>query len=208
MSFQVVHLAELESIPVGDRGLRWHPIRSTLDIRSFGVNAYSAEPGEEIVEDHTEEALGHEEIYVVVSGRAVFTLGDEEVDAPAGTIVHLGDPSLRRTAVAVDPGTVVLAVGGKPGAAFEPSAWELAFRTAGLEPEAALALYEEGVPSYPETSALQYNLACLRLRTGRRDEGLAALRRAAELDPGKVRAWAAGDADLDSVRAEVEEILA
>ena len=31
-------------------------------------------------------------MYVVVRGRATFTLGDDEVDAPAGTIVFLRGP--------------------------------------------------------------------------------------------------------------------
>ena len=74
MSYETAHLSELESIPVGDRGLVWRPIRSRFDIRAFGVNAYTAEPGNEVVEEHTEETYGHEEMYVVVSGRATFTL--------------------------------------------------------------------------------------------------------------------------------------
>src|SRR3954452_5617097 len=115
MSYQTAHLSELESIPVGDRGLLWRPIRSRFDIQAFGVNAYTAEPGHEVVEEHTEKTYGHEELYVVVSGRARFTLDGEEVDAPAGTLVHLPDPAVRRTAVAVDPGTAVLAVGAKRG---------------------------------------------------------------------------------------------
>src|SRR6266516_7078574 len=110
MSYHVAHLADLESIPVGDRGLQWRPIRSRFGIEAFGVNAYTAEPGSEVVESHTEETYGHEELYVVVSGRATFTLDGEEVEAPAGTIVHLPDPSVRRKAFAAEPETRVLAV--------------------------------------------------------------------------------------------------
>src|SRR5207237_148710 len=90
-----------ETFPVGERGLQWRPIRSRLGVEAFGVNAYtSAEIGGEVVEEHTEAAYGHEELYIVVSGRATFTLDGEEVDAPAGTLVHLPDPSVRRGAVA------------------------------------------------------------------------------------------------------------
>jgi len=135
----IVHIDELETIPVGDRGLQWRPIRSRFGIRAFGTNAYTADVGDEIVEEHTEQTYGHEEMYVVVSGRATFILDGEEVDAPAGTIVHLPDPAVKRTAVAKDPGTVVLAVGGKPGEAFRPSAWELGFRASKMDPADAVA---------------------------------------------------------------------
>ena len=61
---------------------------------AFGINAYTAvNAGDEVVEEHTEEQLGHEEIYFVHTGHAVFTVDGEEVDAPAGTIVYLDDVS-------------------------------------------------------------------------------------------------------------------
>src|SRR6266511_205677 len=138
----IVHIDELETIPVGDRGLQWRPIRSRFGIRAFGTNAYTADVGDEIVEEHTEQTYGHEEMYVVVSGRATFILDGEEVDAPAGTIVHLPDPAVRRKAVAKEPETTVLAVGAKPGEAFQPSGWELGFRGAQMEPAEAVAYVE------------------------------------------------------------------
>ena len=60
------------------------------------MNAYHAETvGQDVVEEHTESTLGHEEVYVVLAGRATFTLGDEEHDAPAGTLVVIRDSSTR-----------------------------------------------------------------------------------------------------------------
>jgi quercetin dioxygenase-like cupin family protein len=208
MSFHVAHLSELESIPVGERGLRWRPIRSCFGIQAFGVNAYTAEPGEEVVEEHTEQTYGHEELYVVVSGRATFTLDGEEVDAPAGTLVHLPDPAVRRTAVAVEPDTAVLALGGKRGEAFRPSPWELHFRASQLEPDEAVTFYEENKGRYPEHASIHYNLGCYRARAGDREGALAEVRRAVELSPDEVRRWAKGDSDLDSIRAEVDALLA
>ena len=38
----IVHIDELELIPVGDRGLQWRPIRMRFGIRAFGTNAYTA----------------------------------------------------------------------------------------------------------------------------------------------------------------------
>ena len=208
MSFHVSHLSELETIPVGSHGLQWRPIRSRFGITAFGVNAYTAEPGQEVVENHTERQYQHEELYVVVTGRARFTLDDHEVDAPAGTLVHLPDPEVRRSAVAVDPGTTVLALGAKRGEPFEPSPWELFFRAGQLEPEEAVRFYQENRGAYPDHAGVDYNLACMRALAGDREGAIADLERAFERSPDEVRTWAKDDSDLDSIRAEVDAILA
>jgi quercetin dioxygenase-like cupin family protein len=208
MSYSVTNFAELESFPVGKHGLIWHPIRSRLGIRPFGMNSYtSAEVGGEIVEEHSEETYGHEEVYIVVSGRATFTLNGEEVDAPAGTIVHLPDPSVQRSAVAVEPETRVLAVGGKPGEAYLPSAWELFFRASSLPAEEALRLVEDSEGyNMVDAAGYQYNLACYRALAGKREEAVEAFRKAHELDPERVGRYAADDRDLDSIRDEISAI--
>ena len=116
---RVISIDEVESLPVLGGELQWHPLRHTLGIRAFGMNAYTAaKAGDLVVEEHDEGSLGHEEVYVVLAGRATFTLDGEEFDAPAGTVVHLADPKVTRVARAVEDGTRVLAVGGPPDAAF------------------------------------------------------------------------------------------
>jgi quercetin dioxygenase-like cupin family protein len=207
MSWSVTHLSELESFPVGERGLLWHPIRSRLGIEAFGINAYTAaEVGGEVVEEHTEESLGHEEVYIVIAGRATFTLDGEGVDAPTGTIVHLPEPKVKRSAVALEPGTTVLAIGAKRGEAFTPSGWEVGFRANHLPPDEAVRLTEEWVVGHADDPAAQYNLACFRMRANDRGGALEAFRRAFELDPERTRTWSAGDVDLDPIRAEVSAI--
>lgn len=198
----IVHIDELESIPVGDRGLMWRPLRSRFGIRAFGTNAYTADVGDEIVEEHTEGTYKHEEMYVVVRGRATFTLDGERIDAPAGTIVHLPDPSVRRTAVAEEPGTAVLAVGAKPGEAFQPSGWELGFRASKMEPADAVAYVEEHMNEYPDMAATHYNLACFRALAGDRDGALEEAQRAYEMDSESFVKWAENDSDFDSIRED------
>jgi tetratricopeptide (TPR) repeat protein len=202
--YQVASLAELEAFPVDQEGLTWRPIRRRFGIASFGVNAYTAErAGDRVVEEHAETGNGHEEAYVVVSGRATFTVGGEEIDAPAGTVVFLPDPDVRRGALAAEAGTTVLALGAKPGAVHEPSAWETFFAAYGYdrvgETERGHQLLREAVEREPDRAVFRYHLACFESRAGNRESALAELRRAMELDP-EVAEWAAKDADFDAIR--------
>ena len=202
--WQSVRLDEIDPIPVVDGTLLWRPLRRTLDIGAFGTNAYTApNAGDDVVEEHTEETYGHEELYVVLTGRATFTLDEETLDAPAGTVVFIRDPTVKRHARAEEPDTSVLAVGGPRGAAYEPSPWELSFfaekyRAAG-DYEAMAAEIASGLEDHPENAGLLYNLGCAEALAGRPDDALEHVRRALELKPE----WediARKDEDLVTVR--------
>jgi tetratricopeptide (TPR) repeat protein len=202
--FEVTRFDELERLPVDEQGLLWRPIRRRLGIRAFGTNAYTAErSGDRVVEEHTERTNGHEEIYLVVSGRATFTLDGEDVDAPAGTIVHLADPEVRRGAVAAEDGTTVLAIGAKPGVPFEPSRWETSFAAYAYrrlgDAQRGWELLREAVDRHPDDWQGHYHLACFAALDGDREAALGHLQRAVELD-AKAAEWAAGDNDLDVIR--------
>ncbi len=201
MKYQVTHLDDLDRIPVED-GLEWRPIRRRFGISAFGVNAYTAEkPGDCIVEEHTETSLGHEELYLVVRGRARFTLDGEEVDAPAGTLVFLADPKVKRFAVAEEEGTTVLAVGGKPGEAFKPSAWEWVFVASAQQPDEAVATMQAGVEELGETAPVLYHLARFEAKAGRAADARAHLAHALELEP-TYRKYAEQDSDLEELVSE------
>jgi hypothetical protein len=209
MAFRTLHIDELDPISVS--GLRWHPLRHALGIGAFGTNAYSADAGDEVIEDHTEgtdDGRGHQELYVVMRGHARFELDGEHVDAPAGTFVFLPDPTTRRHAVALDDGTTVLAVGGEPGVPYEVSAWEWRFRAQphidAQEWEKGIALMHDGLVARPGDASLLYNLACFEARLGRGDEAVAHLRQAIDAEPENVREWAAGDADVDALRERAD----
>ena len=60
----------------------------------------------------------------MIGGHAVFTVDGETVDAPAGTLVFVRDPSLIRSARATVDGTAILAIGGRAGVPFEICRWE------------------------------------------------------------------------------------
>src|SRR4029453_15030186 len=103
--YEVLRIGELDRIPVSGADVTWRPVRRRLGITAFGINAYTGEPGENVVEEHTEERLRHEELYVVISARARFELDGESVDASAGTLVFISEPTVKRHAVAQEPGT-------------------------------------------------------------------------------------------------------
>jgi len=193
-AYEVLSLDDLDRIPV-DEGLEWRPIRRRLGIRSFGTNGYTSERvGGWVVEEHV-EGSGHEELYVVVSGRARFTLDGEELDAPAGTIVFLPENDVTRKAVAEEEGTTVLAFGGWPDRPFEPSQWEWYFEASEHEPERAIEIMREGIAELGERGWLLYELARHEARDGRRDHAREHLTKAVELEP-RAAERAGGDEHL------------
>jgi tetratricopeptide (TPR) repeat protein len=207
-SWSTLRLDQLERIEIGGR--TWQPIRRPLGVSAFGINAYvAAEAGDELLETHDElgtGAGGHEELYLVVSGRAGFTVDDAEVDAPAGTILFVPDPATRRGGVAREPGTQVVVIGGRPGAALPVAAYEHWFAA---EPayqagdyDRAIEIVSAGFADHPDHASIHYQLACYHALAGRRDEAISHLKEAYARDP-RTREWAADDRDLDSIRDAV-----
>ncbi len=206
--WSAAHFRELDSIPVAE-GLVWHPVRRRFDIRAFGVNAYtSAGIGDQVVEKHDETgggAGGHEELYVVVHGHATFTIGGDTLDAPAGTLVFIADPTLERVAIADEEGTLVLAVGGEPGKAYEVAPWESYFAAMPLlkagQWDEAIEVIAQGLQERPGHPALLYNLACAESRAGRTSDAIEHLREAIAGD-AKYAGHAKSDPDFDPIRGE------
>jgi hypothetical protein len=182
------------------------PLRLHFGINSFGINAYSARAGERVIEEHEELGQGagrHEELYFVASGHATFELGGEEVEAPAGTLVFVRDPALRRGAVATDGDVTVLVVGGVPGRAFEPSPWEAWLAAKPLldagQPDRGAAVFLEALERHPGNPNVLYNLACFESLAGRTEDALGHLAQAVERDQ-RMREWARTDEDFAAIR--------
>ena len=204
--WESAHLSEVGSQP-GVEGSTWITIRRHFDVGAFGVNAYSAhEAGGRVIEDHNETGSGagrHEELYLVTSGRARFTVGGEELDAPAGTLVFVRDPETQRGALAEEPGTTVLAVGGKRGEAYAISPWE-EFAAAWPHYQEkdyakAIEVFRRALEKYPDNASGLYNLACCESLVGEREAALEHLRRAIELNED-FREYAKTDTDFDAIR--------
>jgi tetratricopeptide (TPR) repeat protein len=206
-AYEVRRIEDLEKIPVSDADIIWRPIRRALGIRAFGINAYTADEGTHVVEEHTEAQLEHEEVYVVLTGRARFVLGDDEIEVTAGSFVFVRDPQTKRGAVALENGTTVLAIGGKPGEAYVPSAWESWFAAAPHRDrgdyEQALAIIVEDLKQRPEHPALLYETACYEALLGRRDDAIAHLRESVGREPRFAQS-AVADEDFASLLEDPE----
>jgi quercetin dioxygenase-like cupin family protein len=200
--YQIVTLAELDRIEVpGSPVLR--PLRHALGVTAFGVNAYTGdEPGDVVIVGHSEPG-GPEELYAVVSGHATFTIGEDKVDAPQGTLVHV-PPDTFRAASAAEPGTMVLAVGAKAGEVFAPTGWEDFYVAEGMRQRGDLksgrAALRDGIARNPAAWQGHYNAACFEALAGDVDAALVHLRRALALNPAEVGSLAGADSDLESLR--------
>lgn len=200
----MTHLDQRERIPL-DHGI-WRPIRRALGVTAFGVNAYTADTeGDHLIEPHDETssgAEGHQELYLTAAGRATFTVDDEEVDAPVGTLV-LVEPGTRREAIAAADATTVIVIGGKPGGGMPPSPFEYWYSAIPAEErgdfDSAYEIAAEGLEQWPDHGTIHYALACYSARAGRREQALEHLRSAFANDP-RTREWAVEDSDLDSIR--------
>jgi quercetin dioxygenase-like cupin family protein len=196
--YETARITELER-PDG-----WSPIRKQLGVHAFGVNAWTAHAaGAQLIPAHDEKPSGHEELYVVLTGRATFTVDAEEIDAEPGTIVFVRDPALQRGAVATEAGTTLLAVGGRVGDAYRPRSWETnvdVFRLFGEERyDEIKELILANMSEYEDQGALLYNLACAEARLGNTDAAFDYLRSALEHRPD-LAPQAPQDDDLASLR--------
>src|SRR5215207_8375076 len=118
---RAIRLSEVPEVAI-DAG-RWQPLNQRLGITAFGVNGVVMDPGEDADIEHDEAGSGHQEVYVVVAGRAAFRVGDEEVEAGPGDVVGVGDPAETRDYRALEPGTRIICFGAAPGAEHPYGEW-------------------------------------------------------------------------------------
>ena len=194
-------VARLEEIERRGRDI---PVREHFGIHAFGINAYT--PGEDgtLINEHDEAGSGQEELYIVLDGTATFEVDGETVVAPAGTLVFV-PPQARRKATG--EGTV-LALGAKPGEAYQALDWGEAwpFHRESLTAYGerryadALAAVRSGLEHTPDHPGFHYNYACFATLAGDTgDETFGHLRRSVELFP-PFREQAPRDDDFAAVR--------
>lgn len=202
-------LEELEPAPLiapgaTDDGRERLDVRRRLGITSFGIQAFRAPSGVDVVREHDETLLGEagqEELYLVLNGAATFEIDGEAVEATAGSLVHV-HPTAKRRATAKDASTTILVVGGTPGKAYEPAPEEAreAFAAYGEgDYETAIAKQRIVIEKRPDDPVARFNAGCFAARAGRVDEAIEHLRLSIELNE-RVKELMATDEDLDSIR--------
>jgi tetratricopeptide (TPR) repeat protein len=209
--YRILTLDEVETAP--HLGSNLIPVRHTLGFRPAGVNAWKADAGGQLIPPHEEDS-GNEELYAVVRGRATFTVGEETADAPAGTLVFV-PPEVFRTATAEEDGTIVFAVGGTVGEAFNAGGWDsfalaVAYGQSGRLDQAR-AIMAGLIAEKPDYWPTYYNAGCFEAQGGNADAAFDYLRRAKELDEdGRSAEYFRGDTDLDPIRDDprFQELLA
>ena len=205
-SYDIVSLEDIEPGPEHDGRVPLN-IRRHFDIRGFGVRASRSVGDGHVVGEHDELGLGasgQEELYLVLSGKATFNVDGEPIYATAGTMVFVRDPAAKRSAVAKEEGTTILAIGGIPGKAYELSVgeamhdmWE-PYRAEDFE--GALEALQPVAAERPEALVL-FNVACMEARLGRTDDAISHLQQAIE-DDDRIKEHIRTDGDLDSLRED------
>ncbi len=192
--YEILSLGELEPVPYHARGgQKLLTIQRLLNFRVAGINGWIGNVGEGLVPKHSEDS-DNEELYVVVRGRATFTVDGKEVDATAGTLLHLL-PGEEREAVSAEAGTIVVAIGATIGQPYEPQGWTHFVvadhhRREGRLDEGRAAM-QQMLAEHPDIWGAPYNMACY--------AAFAYLKQALQLDTQTVRNFAPGDEDLDSL---------
>jgi tetratricopeptide (TPR) repeat protein len=204
-SYVVVGLDDIEPGDPNDGRVRLD-VRRAAGISSFGINAFRAAGEGHVIGEHDEAGVGaseQEELYVVLKGGATFNIDGERVEAPKGSLVYVR-PEAKRSAVATEEGTTILAIGGTPGKAFEPNPVEHgeAYAAYGKgDYETAYAKQQVVLERRPNWVLAHFNAGCFAARLGRTDEALEHLRRAMEIDD-RIRENIEKDEDLDSIRED------
>ena len=201
---RVVKVTDVQSPYSVPTNARSHMLRRELDVQAFGINAWTSQAaGQSVIGEHDETGNGHEEVYVVLSGHATFTLDGETHDAPQGTVVFVRDPSVKRSAVGDESDTTILVIGAKRGEAFVVSNWEAAADALQFwnteEWDKAIEALEAALATDPDQAVVNYNLACAESRAGKADDAIGHLERAIALQPSFAE-MAKNDPDLEPIR--------
>jgi tetratricopeptide (TPR) repeat protein len=209
--FSYTRLEDIEPAPriapgAADDGRERLDVRRGLGITAFGVSAFRAPGGVELVREHDETLLGEagqEELYVVVEGAATFEIDGEAVEAPAGSLIQV-QPTAKRKATSTEDGTTILVVGGTPGKAYEPAPEEAGEAFAAYNAgdyDTALAKQLVVVEAQPDSAVAHFNAGCFAARAGQADDAIEHLRRAVEVNE-RIGELIATDEDLDSIRGD------
>lgn len=105
-TFTLKQIDELSSINHGAVKLAG----DELGVQSFGMQVLDLPPGFGDYPEHDHRHDGQEEVYVVLSGSAQFTVANETIEAGVGSLVRV-EPDATRKLVPGSNGARILAIG-------------------------------------------------------------------------------------------------
>ncbi len=114
--YAVKQIDEMEAVYRGG----FKKARAELGVESFGLQVLDFPPNADAHPEHDHGGDGQEEVYIPMSGRGEITLDGERHVLEPGVMVRVG-PDVRRKIVTGDEPMRLLALGGVPGKAYEPS---------------------------------------------------------------------------------------
>ncbi len=114
-TYNVKRIDEMETAYGGSMRLA----RAALGVTSFGMQVEEFPPNFDQYPEHSHSEDGQEEVYVVLHGNAEIEIEGERIPLDSETIVRVG-PGVSRRIFAGPRGVRILALGGVPGAAYEP----------------------------------------------------------------------------------------
>lgn len=94
-------------------------VRAGLGVSSFGLAVMEFPAGFEHYPEHTQEHDHQEEVYTVLEGEATLEVGGQSHKLVPDVWVRVGPGERRRLLTGESPAKV-LAIGGVPGAVYEP----------------------------------------------------------------------------------------
>jgi uncharacterized cupin superfamily protein len=105
-----------------ERDGKWLLARRSLGLRSFGLNMVELAPGESLTE-HRETERDQEEVFIVISGEAVFVVDGNEHAAPAGSFLRVDPEPLRNVVNRSDEHATLLMASAPRTSGYEPMDW-------------------------------------------------------------------------------------
>jgi mannose-6-phosphate isomerase-like protein (cupin superfamily) len=114
-SYSVKRIDEIETAHGGGMRLA----RASLGVGSFGMQVEEFPPNFDEYPEHSHSEDGQEEVYIVLRGSAEIEIEGERIPLDPETIVRVG-PGVNRRIKSGPQGARILALGGVPGAAYEP----------------------------------------------------------------------------------------
>lgn len=100
-------------------GIRFRHARAAMGISAWGMNALELDKNVDGYPEHDHVQDRQEELYVVLRGVVYLQTKDGETRLTAGAMARV-PPDVKRKLVTKEEPATILAIGGVPGAAYDP----------------------------------------------------------------------------------------